>query len=407
MRDRRQRKHHFIGWLLSGILLLLVVIVGAVVIGGQQKAYAARADHYRALAAAEKDWILDCQTDSGLILYKQWSQDTEEEEQKVVPYFSSIAAWGLLSGTVTEEQVAGAGRYIHWYLDHLNTDESDPINGDGTIYDYRVHREGEEIGEESTGEYDSVDSYAALFLILAERYAAVGGADEIVRRIDDLGRVVDALMRTLDENGLSWVKADYLVQYTMDNTEVYLGLRKGADLLRQLAPALEDIDRARCLHRAETLDEAADRLASAFDSLLWNEEKQGYEIGLMEGEKTLESELWREFYPDSVVQLFPSALGLIDADDPRSDQLYQAFCDHWDWETMAHQREGDTTFYWCVTVYAAAILEDEERVDTFLASYRQILTEEGRGYPLYTGDAGWVALACGQMEEYYRAKLIF
>lgn len=353
------------------------------------------ADAYAAKAAVEKDWILSCQTDDGLILYSQWDESQTAQKQTVVPYFSSIAALGLLSGTVTEEQAEGARRYLLWYLEHLNTEAQDPVNGDGTIYNYRVTLDNGSLSIESTDEYDSVDSYAALFLMAADMYGQKVNRQFLAEHRDEVIRVADALLRTIQENGLSYAKAQYPIQYLMDNAEVYAGLRAGARLMKQIAPETA---------YSETLNLAADRLQTAFEELFWNQDTGLYEIGLTEDAEPLECNAWNEFYPDSIAQLFPFCFSVTDARSPRAESLYQTFCREWDWATFEHQRSGESTFYWCVLAYIAAVHNDEERLQEFLQNYEEILDQNTRSYPLYTGDAGWVALACGYMENRYRSR---
>lgn len=353
------------------------------------------ADTYAAKAAAEKNWILSCQTDDGLILYSQWDESLPSQNQVVVPYFSSIAALGLLSGTVTEGQAEGVKRYILWYLEHLNTEVSDPVNGDGTIYNYRVTLDNGNTYIESTDEYDSVDAYAALFLMAADMYGQKVDRQFLAKHRDEVIRVADALLRTIQENGLSYAKAQYPIQYLMDNTEVYAGLRAGARLLKQIAPETA---------YSETLNLAADRLQTAFEELLWNQDTGFYEIGLTEDSEPLECNAWNEFYPDSIAQLFPACFSVTDAGSSRAESLYRAFCGEWDWAAFEHQCSRESTFYWCVLAYIAAVHNDEERLQGFLQNYEEILAQNTRSYPLYTGDAGWIALACGYMEDRYRSR---
>lgn len=352
------------------------------------------ADFYRAKALPEKEWILRCQTEDGLILYGDWEEDSGRQEQTIVPYFSSIAALGLLSGTVSEEQAEGARKYLLWYMEHLNTAEQDSVNGDGTIYDYRAVREDGRIQLESTEEYDSVDSYAALFLLAADAYAEKADPSFLREQSGDVQRVADALLRTIGENGFSYVKEQYPVQYLMDNAEVYAGLRAGARLIEKIAPDSS---------QAEDLKQAADRMKETFDKYFWNEGAGVYEVGRMEDGDGFSMQPWEEFYPDSVAQLFPACFGLTEADQPQAEQLYDRFCKTWRWEELEHLDSGDSSFYWCVLVYAAAVHGDEQRMHKFLDSYHAALEQEGRSYPLYTGEAGWTALACGYMEEQYRS----
>ena len=382
-------------------LLLIPVLLAALGIGGwqmlreRQARWREQAGQYQAWAAAEKDWILSCQLDSGLILYTQWDGEAPREEQTVTPYFSGLAALGLLSGTVTQEQLQGAERFLLWYLDHLNTAQEDPINGDGTVFDQLAIREGETIRvEPKVGRYDSVDSYAAILLLLADRYGQVAGPSLLEARRADLLRVLDALLHTLEENGLSHAKAEYPVQYLMDNCEVYAALGAAPRLLEILDAGGS---------RLEAVNQARSQLGQTIENILWNETLERYETGILTG-KPLDSDGWDSFYPDSAAQLFPLCFGVLEPDDGRARALYEDFCGAWSWETLEHQHSGESTFAWCVTAYAAALLEDEERLSQFIQAYHTQLEERGRGYPLYTGDAGWMALACGHMEEIYQNK---
>lgn len=375
-------------------LSLLAWVVSTFV--ARQRLLEERADFYQSLADQEKEWILRCQMPDGLLLYREWSTDPGAKKQTVIPYFSSIAAWGMLAGTVTPEQAQGVACYLNWYLDHLNTAKEDPVNGDGTIYDYLVVQENGKTHVESAGTYDSVDSYAAMFLITAECYAQKVGTQLLKERRADIKRVADALLRTLEENGLSIVKQEYPVQYLMDNAEVYAGLQAGAKLIQEIAPGD---------WRIQTMDQAAADMAQAFETLLWNEDAGLYEIGLVENGEPIDQPSWSEFYPDSTAQLFPVCFGVLDPESDRAQQIYQRFCKEWNWADLEHQVSDISTFYWCVICYSAALQGDEVRLQQFIRNYKSALDVEGRGYPLYLGDAGWAALACGWMEQSYRSRI--
>ena len=275
-------------------------------------------------------------------------------------------------------------------MDHLNTWEDDPVNGDGTIYDYLAIWEDGQVKLQSTGAYDSVDSYAALFLIVADCYAQKVDPELLKARSADVRRVADALLRGIGENGLAFVKKEYPVQYLMDNAEVYAGLLAGARLLQQISPEDET---------APLMQQAAQRVEQAFEELLWNEQAGMYEIGLMDDGEPIGPVSWAEFYPDSTAQLFPIAFGMIEPKSERAQQLYSTFSSKWNWAEFEHVKSQESTFYWCVVGYVAAKQGDEASIQQYIRNYEELLEYNGREYPLYTGDAGWMALACGQMES--------
>lgn len=392
-RNKRSRWYwrSLIMWM-AGLLVLCIVTGGVLCVNGKLAQWERQAEAYRTFAQQEKAWILSCQTEDGLILYRQWNLDEHQEEQTVFPYFSSIAALGLLSGTVTDEQAEGALRYQQWYLDHLNTPADDPMNGQGTVYNYRIIRDGTNLREESLQTYDSVDSYAAMFLILVDRYAQVVNDELLLTRSADILRVLDALVNTIDRNGLSHAKAEYPVQYLMDNAEVYAGLCAATRILEQIgSPAQLEQIRAMALQVRETTD-----------FLLWNAEGY-YEIGIFEGE-ALDFDGWTIFYPDSVCQLFPLCFGVLEPESERAAQLYHQFCQAWNWERLEPLRREVSHFYWGLTGYAAALMQDEARLSVYMDQYQIAVTAQGRAYPLYTGEAGWLAMACGHMEQIYLEK---
>lgn len=254
--------------------MLCALAAGWLYVHGKMVQWERTAEAYRTFAGTEKDWILSCQTDDGLILYRQWDPEEYREEQTVFPYFSTIAALGLLSGTVTEEHAEGALRYQQWYLNHLNTSAQDLQNGRGTVYDCRVIREGASLREESLQTYDSVDSYAAMFLLLVDRYAQAVSDELLFSRTEDILLVLEALLNTIGPNGLSYAKSEYPVQYLMDNSEVYAGLCAAARILERMDPSGQ-------LEQVRTM---ALQLREAMDLLLWNHTGGHYEVGLFEGD---------------------------------------------------------------------------------------------------------------------------
>lgn len=58
---------------------------------------------------------------------------------KVMPYFSNLAALGLLERAQYAPVVK---KYMDWYFSHLNTSETDYNKVSGTVYDYRRIRTG-------------------------------------------------------------------------------------------------------------------------------------------------------------------------------------------------------------------------------------------------------------------------
>ena len=133
----------------------------------------------------------------------------------IMPYFASLACQGMLEDIGSYDSVK---KYILWHLNHIN--ETEDVNGTkGTIYDYKY------IGnaEQTEKSYDSVDSYAAVFLSLLRKYEEKTGDKQLL--IDNKEKIMliaQAVNSVFSESrGLSEAKATYPIYYLMDNSEVY------------------------------------------------------------------------------------------------------------------------------------------------------------------------------------------
>jgi hypothetical protein len=93
---------------------------------------------------------------------------------------------------------------------HLNSTESDKVNGNGSIFNYRISHTDELVDlETSTGEYDSVDSYAASFItLLRGYYERTGDAEYLITNSKDIQRVISAMLSTVDTDGLAMINND-------------------------------------------------------------------------------------------------------------------------------------------------------------------------------------------------------
>jgi hypothetical protein len=169
-------------------------------------------------------WLLSRQLPSGAILYS---------DTKINPYFGHIAAIGL----VHVREFAAAIRWSEWCFQHWNWPDKYGIHG--TMYDWEMQG-NDWIG---TGAMDSVDSYAALWLLLLQ--SLWDSADPTARayvmaksyEIDTLGGVIVQVMDKAD--GLTWAKPDYHIKYLMDNCESCAGLRACAYLFQRAIGDLE------------------------------------------------------------------------------------------------------------------------------------------------------------------------
>ncbi len=170
---------------------------------------------------------------------------------RVVPYNANLAVEGLLhSHNPDRFQVAAA--WMTWYLEHLY----DPVVAmdpppaataivelpppPGAILDHWYLSDGS--GETTCppgidvrlcNHRDADDSAAATFLSLAWTFVEQGGDPAVLQQPgwrDGLEAVADVILGLQDQDGLTWARSDYLVKYTMDNSEVQRGLDAMASL---------------------------------------------------------------------------------------------------------------------------------------------------------------------------------
>ena len=157
--------------------------------------------------------------------------------------------------------------WIRWYLAHLNRPTAngappDVWNLGYTIYNYNVDSQSNEV---STNMADSTDSYAAMFLSLVWQYYSGGGAraQSFVHGLSasDLNGIAQVMIKTQQPNGLTIAKTDYTIEYLMDNSEVYRGLRDAASLFHFVFN-----DDA----HAQAYNDAADKVRQGILGVLWD-----------------------------------------------------------------------------------------------------------------------------------------
>jgi len=307
-------------------------------------------------------WILDAQDPTGAIVMTPGSD-------RVVPYFANMAALAVLP-----EYPDAARRYMDWYFAHLN--HPDKYGLDGTIYDYFLY-DGTPV---STGDYDSADSYAATFLILASRYAAVTGNTNYVRaHLGDLNAMAGVILRLQDADGLVWAKSNFRMKYIMDNAENYRGLMDWAYTLRQLGMASQ----------AQVFEAAAARVQAGINSL-WdsNHATFAYEVTIFGLRRYANASRW---YPDVPAMLFPFLYGVFPASDPRAVLVYQAV-------NLAHPgwpQRIDSAQPWAPAAYMSVLLGDQGTASVALATAADLGPAGGSNWQI--NEAAFVLFALDAM----------
>jgi hypothetical protein len=228
------------------------------------------------------DAILRCQTTDGAITMGPGAD-------RVVPYFGNLAAIGLVEAyrsTGDSRYQAAARRWVAWYEARMAAN--------GVTTDYT----GKPGAWVSTGKQDSTDSYAATWLELVDALTPPKpDAKTAKARMPGVKKAVAAIRLTMQPNGLTLAKPDWPVMYTMDNVEVWRGLKAAARLAKRCgSPGL-----------AKEWQAMADRCAAAIASDLWDTGLASYYIGIQpDGGRMKGLAAW---YPDVMANLMAIGWG--------------------------------------------------------------------------------------------------
>ncbi|HEX8834939.1 MAG TPA: hypothetical protein VF719_12095, partial [Abditibacteriaceae bacterium] len=151
--------------------------------------------------------IRSCQLPDGA-----FRMSTDGSHEWINPYFANHAALALLAGK-KQEDLPRVASWLKWYAQHQLAD--------GTINDWETPAGGGAYID--TGTPDSVDSYAAMYLLVVERYQQVTqGLPSGVAAAAE--KAFAAIKLVKDVDGFTWAKPDWHMKYLMDNVEVYGGV---------------------------------------------------------------------------------------------------------------------------------------------------------------------------------------
>ncbi len=321
---------------------------------------------YRDVIASQESYLKSLQLENGAFV--KWT-DARSGSNEVVPYFACFVGLALLEN---EDNLPLVKKYIDWHFSALN--RADDYNGIAyTIYDYTVN-DGEMI---STDSYDSTDSYAALFLILLDKYAATtDGTAFIAEKSSDILNVAAAMVSTM-HNGLTAAKPDYAVSYTMDNSEVYSGLKAAERLMLRVENSVAALRFA-----AEAVDLQA-QIESRFYSKILKHYKPYAETLFLNTDI---------FYPDGAAQIYPAMFGVTDAASDRSQQLMDELIENY--SNTVYRTQID--FPWLIIAYAAVLLGKYAFATEYLQeNYDKYM--EYNAYPWYSMEGAAAYLTASRL----------
>jgi hypothetical protein len=298
---------------------------------------------------------------------------------QIDPYFSNIAAQGLLKDTANlSARIAQVEAWVQWYINHFNWPDYNGIYG--SVYNYGVAGGV----ETSTGAYDSADSYAATFLSLVQDLWLTGdaGARTFVQNIVgsyNLNVVGNVITNMAQANGMIWAKPDYQIEFLMDNCEDYRGISDVAALMQNAFNNPSS---------AAWFQTYANNIKNGIETVLLNTSTNLYQTSAGAGAPNL-----TKWYPDMVSQLFPIVHGVILPSSATAKHIYTELNTNWPgWDQLSYNNapSGHTgdPFPWCIAGYAAYLMGDKTRANAFLST---INAKYGTTFPwpFYSAEAGW------------------
>ncbi len=323
-------------------------------------------------------------------------KDNEVSNSRICGYFANIACRALLKKP-TAENIALVKKYMAWYMSKLNG-STNPVTGKpeipGSIYDYYAP------GETTNGTYDSVDSYAATFLLLAKEIAELsptekawvtGYASELTligsaleKCIDKIGNAVPNTFGPVDNDGLAVDSYVHGAKYTMDNSEVNQGLKSMVWLQSNVLAG----------SKKDYFQNLLDVNTAAIESQLWRGTMYNWND---DGSTGATISKWTTFYADATCQLYPGMLGVINPLSPRANLLYSTFNVYY--PAWANGTIYSGAYPWTVICYAAATLNDKARVDEYI-NHILLLNKAGKQKDYwYDAEAAFVILAADRMKN--------
>lgn len=345
---------------------------------------------FREIYETETEWLASLQLENGALPMTY----APDGELRMNPYFADFAALALLDNA--EKYADNVVRYMDWHLGHLNTAEEDFNGLDGTIYDYVITMKDGRIVSEDISEpdnadsYDTTDSYAATFLTVVYKYLCkTGDSEYLVSHAEDLERIVSVIFSNL-QNGLTYAKPNHRVKYLMDNCEVYEGAVAAAGIFEEIVNCGKN-------EYASVRDDCRELISTVKESInskLWNYVGGYYRPGIT-AYVSIPTKIfsWDLYYPQATSQLFPIICGVIEPETKRAQSLYSKFCDSFEWEHFDYPDD----FYWGANVYAAAVMNDLDRVVTYMTEYSALM--ESHSWPLYNADSARTSMAAYIMLE--------
>ncbi len=345
---------------------------------------------FKEIYETETEWLASLQLENGAIPMTY----AKDGQLTMNPYFADFSALALLDNA--KKYADNVVKYMDWHFEHLNTAEEDFNGLDGTIYDYVITMKDGKIESEvvsvpdNADSYDTTDSYAATFLTVVYKYfRKTGDSSYLVTHAKDLERITNVIFSNL-QDGLTYAKPNHRVKYLMDNCEVYEGAIAATRIFEEIVLS----GRNEYSHMHNDCNELISTIKENINNKLWNYVGGYYKPGITAYVSVPTKVFsWNIYYPQATSQLFPIICGVIDPDTERAQHLYGKFCETYEWKKFNYPDD----FYWGANVYAAAVMNDLDRVVTYMTEYSSLIDEHK--WPLYNADSARVSMAAYMMLE--------
>lgn len=319
----------------------------------------------RAEVKADADWILTSITPEGAI-----AQYPDSPLSRINPYISHFAAIGLVKAyrlTRDASYITAVWNWLDWYSSKMDTS--------GYVTDYNLSFSAGTYTYTSTGDEDSTDSYAALFLVaIREAWRATHNATKLATYATAISKAVSAIQSTQDTDGLTWAKPTYHMKYLMDAAEVSQGLQAAIEITTVLG------DHATLATANSMLSAHSGGFAN-----FWNSSNSNWDVSISDvGVHTPAS--WGTFYPDSVAQAWPIAFdALFDfiSGQPSATSQMATLESNWpNWD------DASAVNYWGMVAVAYEKIGNYTRALTGRDKMRAYSISAGRAWDYTPGKAG-------------------
>lgn len=211
----------------------------------------------------------------------------------ILPYMANLTCIGLMRAAYVlndQETFEIVKKWLKWYASH--------VQPDGAVHDYAG---GSYPNYFDTGDYDSLDSYWATFSYDLWLYAVLTKDIEFVRSLyPAFEKNTKAFLGVWNADGLTIAKPHYPVKYSMDNSEVFLGLIAAAKLEKLLGHP----------EKSEKFVRMAKRNVSGIVEKLWIPYTYCFTCGLTEDTGLLINRDVHFWYPDGLAQVLVASFVL-------------------------------------------------------------------------------------------------